>query len=128
MLREIRLDEIENYRIDEVLIIKNDVLWTLDELAEEQGLRFLVDFAEEEPEDEEETEEADETDEEEPMDPGNGAPKEEPSPAARRGRRTKAEIEELIAAAQAAGCSSVAEVMEHTGLNRKTVKRYFEKE
>lgn len=94
------LKEVENLK-DAELIIYDDVIYTPGELAEELGLRFLID---DEPEEYQEQEEEDmeET----------------------KTRRSTEEIRELIKEAVEAGCTRRSEIMDYCDITGPTADRH----
>lgn len=101
MLREIRPEDVAEYERDDIVILYREAIWTPDELAEELGLRFLVDDEpEEEPEQEDEAMEEVKT------------------------RRSTEEIRELIREAVEAGCTRRSEIMDYCDITGMTADRH----
>ena len=105
MLREIKPEDVKHYDWDSLVIIKDEVLYSADELAQELELRFMIDF-EEDDDDEEEPEQEDEAMEE------------------TKTRRSTEEIRELIKEAVEAGCTRRSEIMEYCDITGMTADRH----
>lgn len=110
MLREIKPEDVKRYEWDSLVIIKDEVLYSADELAEELGLRFMIDFEEDDDddvlEDLEETEETEET------------------MGETKTRRSTEEIRELIREAVEAGCTRRSEIMDYCDITGPTADRH----
>ena len=103
MLREIKLSEVGNYAEEDILIIYDEGVYTMEEFRD--IARYLVD--------------ENETSSERDPDPE--------TPAPTRKRRSQEEIREMIRDAVEAGCKSASAIAKHTGLTYDTVKRNMER-
>lgn len=125
MLREIRPEEVAEYERDDIVILYREAIWTPDELAEELGLRFLVDveddLQEETDPEEEDLEEVDEED----LPVAVVGEIEVRKETTKRRRRSPEEIEEMIRDAINNGFMTTSEIAKATGLTYKTVQKYL---
>lgn len=131
MLREIRPEDVAEYERDEIVILYREAIWTPDELAEELGLRFLVDndepavaAYESEEEMDPEEEEPEEVDEED-LPVAVVGEIEVRKETTKRRRRSPEEIEAMIRDAINNGFMTTSEIAKATGLTYKTVQKYL---
>ncbi len=121
MLREIKPEDVKHYEWDSLVIIMNEVLYSADELAEELGLRFMIDFEEDDDPEEEDPEE----DDEEELPVAVVGEIEVRKETTKRRRRRPEEIEAMIRDAINNGFMTTSEIAKATGLTYKTVQKYL---
>ena len=130
MLREIRPEEVSEYERDEIVILYREAIWTPDELAEELGLRFLIDVEDDlqeetDPEEEEDLEEGELIVDSIPVIIQSENEMEICETKPKRKRRSPEEIEAMIRDAINHGFMTTSEIAKATGLTYKTVQKYL---
>ena len=125
MLREIRPEEVAEYERDKIVILYREAIWTPDELAEELGLRFLVDVEDDLQEETDPEEEEPEEDDEEDLPVAVVGEIEVRKETTKRRRRSPEEIEAMIRDAINHGFMTTSEIVKATGLTYKTVQKYL---